>query len=57
MKIMTKIPRLLLFDIDGTLTTSAHSNVHGGDSLQKALSLAFGKNIERNGVIFSGNLV
>nr|XP_002130589.1 uncharacterized protein LOC100181103 [Ciona intestinalis] len=51
---MSRIPRLLLFDIDGTLTTSAHTVGKGGSSLLKALSVAFDRNIERNGVVFSG---
>ncbi|CAK8694318.1 unnamed protein product [Clavelina lepadiformis] len=51
-----KVPRLLLFDIDGTLATSRHAKTQGGASLTTALSSAFEKPIERNGVVFSGNL-
>ncbi|XP_076802301.1 uncharacterized protein LOC143446525 [Clavelina lepadiformis] len=49
-----KVPRLLLFDIDGTLATSRHAKTQGGASLTTALSSAFEKPIERNGVVFSG---
>jgi len=48
-----KIPRLLLFDIDGTLTKSAYSK--GAESyICKALSLEFAREVHRNGIIFDG---
>ena len=48
-----KIPRLLLFDIDGTLTKSAYNK--GAESyICKALSIEFGREVHRNGIIFDG---
>ena len=53
---MTMIPRLLLFDIDGTLVKSDHKKVgkYFGSSLLEALSVAFQKEINRNGIHFAG---
>nr|CAB3262632.1 uncharacterized protein LOC100181103 [Phallusia mammillata] len=48
----SRIPRLLLFDIDGTLTHSAHKDA--GNPILNALSASFGQTITRNGIAFSG---
>lgn len=51
-----KIPRLLLFDIDGTLVVSRHKQVGKdfGSYLLECLSVVFGQDIKRNGVEFAG---
>ena len=53
---MEKIPRLLLFDIDGTLTKSNHVKIgdYYGSSLLEALSSVFKQEIKRNGIHFAG---
>ena len=50
------IPRLLLFDIDGTLLVSHHKKVGNdhGSYLLEGLSIVFNQEIKRNGVVFSG---
>jgi len=53
------IPRLLLFDIDGTLTKSTHINLGNcpASSLLEALSIVFKQNFGRNGINFAGNVL
>ena len=52
------IPRLLLFDIDGTLTISNHVKLGNfpTSSLLEALSITFKQSFGRNNVNFAGNL-
>jgi len=47
------IPRLLLFDIDGTLIYKQRSGA-SSSYLCQALSIGFGRTIEKNNVMFSG---
>ena len=53
------VPRLLLFDIDGTLVVSRHKKFGNdyGSYLLEGLSIAFKQEIKRNGVIFSGKAI
>nr|XP_039249072.1 uncharacterized protein LOC120326790 [Styela clava] len=53
-KMKDKIPRLLLFDIDGTLTKSHYKDSVNGHPMARALSEAFGKSIKRNAISFAG---
>ena len=52
------IPRLLLFDVDGTLTWSKHFYLGKGpgSSLLEALSIVFKRPFERNNVEFAGTM-
>lgn len=51
-----RIPRLLLFDIDGTLVTSHYKDPTSRHPVAQALTEAFGQaiNIKRNSISFAG---
>lgn len=49
----SKVPRLLLFDIDGTLTKSAYNKL-GVSYICTALSFGFEREVKKNDVIFDG---
>lgn len=51
---MAKIPRLLLFDIDGTLTQSHYKDSEKGHPMSQALSKVFAKDIRRQNIRFAG---
>lgn len=48
------VPRLLLFDIDGTLTTSHYKDPISSHPVAQALTEAFGQDIKRNSISFAG---
>ena len=50
----TKIPRLILFDIDGTLIYSNHAKPENVPIVQATAQIYNNSNIKRNGVKFSG---
>ena len=53
------VPRLLLFDIDGTLTKSKHiqlGNNTFASSLLEALAIVFKQKFEKNNVNFAGKV-